>query len=37
MKASASDRFRLIGSFEQDDPLVHEHRAAGGPLHPAGI
>jgi amino acid transporter len=37
MKVSASDRFRLIGSFEQDDPLVHEHRAAGGPLHPAGI
>jgi amino acid transporter len=25
-----------IGSFEHDDPAVHEHMPAGGALHPAG-
>jgi amino acid transporter len=36
LRSSAKDRFAAIGSFEADDPLVHEHFAAGGALHPAG-
>jgi amino acid transporter len=30
------ERFGEIGSFEHDDPEVHEHMHAGGPLLPAG-
>jgi amino acid transporter len=37
VKYKASDRYALIGSFADDDPAVHEHHPAGGPLAPAGV
>lgn len=37
MRVAAKDRYAQIGSFEHDDPLVHEHMHAGGPLQPAGV
>lgn len=36
MRAAAPDRYAEIGSFEHDDPLVHEHRIAGGPVPAVG-
>jgi amino acid transporter len=36
LKSRATDRFAEIGAFEHDDPAVHEHVIAGGPLQPAG-
>lgn len=36
LKYRAWERFRAIGSFEHDDPLVHEHYIAGGPNVPVG-
>jgi amino acid transporter len=36
LKGRANDRYAEIGSFEHDDALVHEQRAAGGALSPAG-
>jgi amino acid transporter len=37
VKFRDSDRYALIGSFAKDDPAVHEHHPAGGPLLPAGL
>ena len=37
LRGSAADRYANIGSVEHDDPQVHEHHIAGGPLHPAGV
>jgi amino acid transporter len=36
MRFAAPDRYAEIGSFEHDDPLVHEHRIAGGPIPATG-
>jgi amino acid transporter len=36
LKYRARERYSGIGSFEHDDPLAHEHYAAGGVTVPAG-
>jgi amino acid transporter len=36
MKSAATERFAGIGSFEHDDPAVHEPFVAGGPHVPVG-
>jgi len=36
LRTRASDRYAEIGSFEHDDPLVHEPRIAGGPVPAVG-
>ncbi|HWH96124.1 MAG TPA: APC family permease [Baekduia sp.] len=37
VKARDGERFALIGSFEADDPEVHERHPAGGAFAPAGV
>jgi amino acid transporter len=36
LRVAAGTRYTQIGSFERDDPLVHEPRIAGGPLPAVG-
>jgi len=37
LKSTGSERYGEIGAFEHDEPEVHEHAIAGGPLQPAGV